>query len=241
MFFNTIFIMAYKNQHIEDCLEGSSSLLRNLNQKEKDILILNHISAHYRKGEVIFLDGEKSPGLICLITGKVKLFKLGVGGREQILRMVRPLEFMGYRALFSNSQLCGSAIAVEDSNICIFEKDSFLKIIKKNSDLALKFLKLLADELGYANDRTTSLTQKHIRGRLAESLIILRDTYGVEVDGKTIKVYLSREDIAHLSNMTTSNAIRTLSIFASEEVIALDGRKIVILDEPRLERISELG
>jgi CRP/FNR family transcriptional regulator, polysaccharide utilization system transcription regulator len=241
MFFNTYFTMLYKNPYIEACLEGSSSLLKNLSNKEKEILMQDQITAHYRKGEVMFLDGEKSPGLICLTTGKVKLYKVGVGGREQILKMVRPLEFMGYRAIFSDSPLCVSAVAIEDSNICIFEKDSFIKIVKKNPDLSLKFMKVLSEELGYSINRTASLTQKHIRGRLAESIIILRDKYGVDDDGKTIKVYLSREDIAHLSNMTTSNAIRTLSIFASEEVIALDGRKIIILDGPRLERISELG
>ena len=66
-------------------------------------------------------------------------------------------------------------------------------------------------------------------------------TYGYEDDNKTIKIYLSREDVANRSNMTTSNAIRTLSTFAQEGVIAIDGRKIRILDLPKLERISELG
>ena len=90
-------------------------------------------------------------------------------------------------------------------------------------------------------DGDYTLTQKHIRGRLAESLIFLKDTYGYEDDNKTIKIYLSREDVANLSNMTTSNAIRTLSTFAQEGVISIDGRKIRILDLPKLERISELG
>jgi CRP-like cAMP-binding protein len=95
--------------------------------------------------------------------------------------------------------------------------------------------------LGFSNARTVTLTQKHIRGRLAESLILLKDKYGYENDGTTLKAFLSREDIANLSNMTTSNAIRTLSTFASEKVIAIDGRKIRILDAVRLERISKLG
>ena len=99
----------------------------------------------------------------------------------------------------------------------------------------------MSNELGFSNNRTVSLTQKHIRGRLAESLIVLIDTYGFESDGMTIKAYLSREDIANLSNMTTSNAIRTLSNFAAEKVISVDGRKISILDSKRLERISDLG
>ena len=241
MFFNTIMIMQYKNPQIEACLENPSSLLKNLNPKDKEILVQHHKYAHFRKGELLFKDGEKSHGLICLATGKVKVFKIGVGGREQILHLVKPAEFMGFRALFSNAPFPAFAEALEDSSICIFEKDIFIKIIKKNIDLALKLMKVLADDIGASNDRIVSLTQKHIRGRLAESLIILRNTYGLDTDGKTIKVLLPREDIAHLSNMTTSNAIRTLSIFASEDIIALEGKKIIILDDERLEKISELG
>jgi CRP-like cAMP-binding protein len=107
--------------------------------------------------------------------------------------------------------------------------------------LSLSIIKSFATELGFSYFRTVTLTQKHIRGRLAESLLFLKDTYGLEKDEKTIKVYLSREDIANLSNMTTSNAIRTLSAFSSEEVISIDGRKIKILDHAKLERISDLG
>ncbi|MGE4568768.1 MAG: Crp/Fnr family transcriptional regulator, partial [Bacteroidales bacterium] len=101
--------------------------------------------------------------------------------------------------------------------------------------------KSLAIELGFAYYRTLSLTQKHIRGRLADSLLFLRDTYGFEKDEKTLKVYLSREDIANLSNMTTSNAIRTLSAFSSEGIIAIDGRKIKLLNVNDIEKISDLG
>jgi len=63
----------------------------------------------------------------------------------------------------------------------------------------------------------------------------------VEEDGSTISIYLSREDLANLSNMTTSNAIRTLSNFANEHLLAIDGRKIKIIDEEKLKRISKIG
>jgi CRP-like cAMP-binding protein len=233
--------MLYKNPHIEQCLEGAHSLLKGLSQKEKESLIQHHTYVQYKKGEILLKEGEKPHGLICLSSGKVKVFKDGVGGREQILRMVPPQGFIGYRAIFADSPYCASAIAIEESVICIFEKDCFIRIIRKNPDLALKLMKVLADELGFSNNRTVSLTQKHIRGRLAESLLVPRDTYGFETDGKTISVFLSREDIANLSNMTTSNAIRTLSNLANEEIIAIEGRKIMILDSHRLERVSELG
>ena len=95
--------------------------------------------------------------------------------------------------------------------------------------------------LGQSDDRTINLTQKHIRGRLAEALLFLKHNYGVEEDGSTLSIYLSREDLASLSNMTTSNAIRTLSSFATERLIAIDGKKIKIVDEEELHKVSKMG
>ena len=113
--------------------------------------------------------------------------------------------------------------------------------IRNNNNLAFFFLRALANSLGQSDTRTVNLTQKHIRGRLAESLMVLYDNYGYEPNSTTLNIYLSREDLANLSNMTTSNAIRTLSQFASEGLINLDGRKIKLLDEEELTRISRMG
>jgi len=233
--------MEYINPYIELCLEGSSSIFKGLNQKDKETLGNQHTLTIIKKNQLLFKEGDKPRGLICLASGKVKVFKDGVGGRGQILKMVRQQGFIGYKSLFSDIPWSVSAIAIEDSAVCIFEKNTFLRILKKNPELSLRLMKVIADELWFSNNRTVSLTQKHIRGRLAESLIILRDTYGYDADGKIIRVSLSREDIANLSNMTTSNAIRTLSNMAAEGVIEIKGRKISILDNIHLEHISEMG
>jgi len=233
--------MEYINPYIELCLEGSSSIFKGLNQKDKETLGNQHTLTIFKKNQFLFKEGDKPRGLICLASGKVKVFKDGVGGRGQILKMVRQQGFIGYKSLFSDIPWSVSAIAIEDSAVCIFEKNTFLRILKKNPELSLRLMKVIADELWFSNNRTVSLTQKHIRGRLAESLIILRDTYGYDADGKIIRVSLSREDIANLSNMTTSNAIRTLSNMAAEGVIEIKGRKISILDNIHLEHISEMG
>jgi len=233
--------MQYLNPYIEICLEGTTSIFKGLNQKDKDAIAQHHTLSIVKKGEAVFNEGDKSKGLICLTSGKVKLYKEGVGGREQILKMLRQNDFIGYRTLFSENIWTVSATAIEDTSFCILERNTLIKILKKNTDLSLKFLKLISEELGYSYNRTVSLSQKHIRGRLAESLLILRDTYGLDEDGKAIKIALSREDIANLSNMTTSNAIRTLSNLASEGIIGIQGRKISILETATLEHISELG
>lgn len=223
------------------CINNKKSVFYKLPEQEKIILSSNHSLSHYKKGEMIFKEGDRPPGLICLSEGKVKIYKEGVGGREQIVRMSKPVGFIGYRALFAEENYMASAVALEDSTICVIDRENLLNILKKNPDLSFSVIKAMARELGFSNNRTVTLTQKHIRGRLAESLLFLKDTYGLENDGMTLKIYLSREDIANLSNMTTSNAIRTLSSFAGEKVISLEGRKIKILELPALERISELG
>ena len=233
--------MEYTNPYIELCLEGSSSIFKGLNKKDKETLVTQHRLTIAKKGQFLFKEGDKPHGLICLASGKAKVFKDGVGGRGQILKMVRQQGFIGYKSLFSDHPWAFSAIAIEDSAICIFDKTSLIRILKKNPDLSLKFMKLIAEELWISNNRTVSLTQKHIRGRLAESLLILRDTYGFEADGRTIRIAMSREDIANLSNMTTSNAIRTLSNLASDGIIEIAGRRISIIDGNQLEHISELG
>ncbi len=234
-------IMQDRALNCDNCIDNPKSVFNVLTTKEKELIRKNHTCALYKKGEIIFKEGDKPTGLLCLSDGKVKIFKEGVGGREQIVRMAKPVGFIGYRALFAEEHHTATAVAIEDCTVCLIDKESVYKLLRLNSDLSLNIIKAFATELGFSNNRTVTLTQKHIRGRLAESLIFLKDTYGYEEDGQTIKIYLSREDVANLSNMTTSNAIRTLSTFAQEEVIAIDGRKIKILDLPKLERISELG
>jgi CRP-like cAMP-binding protein len=102
-------------------------------------------------------------------------------------------------------------------------------------------MQMMAKDLAFSELQTVNLTQKHIRGRLAESLLLLLRNYGYEEDGETLAMLLPREDLANMSNMTTSNAIRTLSQFAQEGLVDVDGRHIKILDEKALERISRLG
>ena len=226
---------------INDIVDNPKSLFYLLTPDEKEELQQNISISNYRKNEFIFKEGDTPIGLIILLDGKVKIFKEGVGGREQIIRMAKPLGVIGYRAVLSNDNHIASALTLEESVVCTINSDFIMNRALKNVDVSLKIIQKLAQELAFSNGRMVTLTQKHIRGRLAESLLLLKDKYGVENDGTTLRVYLSREDIANLSNMTTSNAIRTLSNFASERVIAIDGRKIKVLDAVRLERVSKLG
>ncbi|MFQ3579341.1 MAG: Crp/Fnr family transcriptional regulator [Bacteroidales bacterium] len=225
----------------EKLFETPDSMFMKLTQEEKRFLLDNTDCKSYKKNEIIFQENTKPSGLICLVEGKAKIFKEGAGNRDQIIRLSKPGGFIGYRALFAEQNYSASAVALENCITCTIERNALFYVMKKNMDFTFAILKSLATELGVSNMRTVSLTQKHIRGRLAESLLFLIDHYGFYEDGKTIKALLSREDLASLSNMTTSNAIRTLSAFAQEGVISVEGRRIKIIDLKMLQKISNLG
>jgi CRP-like cAMP-binding protein len=212
-----------------------------LSDDERNVVKANARIVNYRKNEIIYSEEEEPKDLMCLLKGKVKIYKNGVGGRSQIIRMVRPVQNFAYRAYFAQEPYVTNASAFEPSTVCLISMELIESLCLTNSKLAIYFIRELSTDLGIADERVVSLTQKHIRGRLAESLVFLLENYGLEEDGATISIYLSREDLANLSNMTTSNAIRTLSTFVEERIISLDGRKIKVIDEERLRKISKIG
>lgn len=224
-----------------EVMEMLSNIWENLNDEERKKLSENFKLTHFKKNEVIYRSGESPKQLLCLLKGKVKIYKEGIGGRTQIMRMMKPVQYFGYRAYFAGEEYVTDAAAVEPTTLCCIPMSQIVELLASNTQLAMFFLKELAVDLGESDTRTVSLTQKHIRGRLAEALVFLCDKYGMDEDGVTINIYLSREDLANLSNMTTSNAIRTLSIFVNEKIITVDGRRVKVIDEERLRRISQMG
>lgn len=212
-----------------------------LSESQRKLLSDNVRIVSFKKNDIIYRDGEPPREVMCLIAGKVKVYKDGVNGRSQIIRAIKAVDFFGYRAFFAGEEYKTSAMAIDNCVVAFLPIQLVIKFVHENNAVSMFFIRHLAKLLGTADERTVSLTQKHIRGRLAETLLFLKDSYGVEEDGYTLSIYLNREDIASMSNMTTSNAIRTLSSFAVENMIAIDGRKIRIMQDEELRKVSKLG
>ena len=212
-----------------------------LSESQRKLLSDNVRIVSFKKNDIIYRDGEPPREVMCLIAGKVKVYKDGVNGRSQIIRAIKAVDFFGYRAFFAGEEYKTSAMAIDNCVVAFLPIQLVIKFVHENNAVSMFFIRHLAKLLGTADERTVSLTQKHIRGRLAETLLFLKDSYGVEEDGYTLSIYLSREDIASMSNMTTSNAIRTLSSFAVENMIAIDGRKIRIMQDEESRKVSTLG
>lgn len=196
---------------------------------------------HYAKNQVIHNDGDASQYVWMLLKGKVRIYKEGIGQRPQIIRLLKPYDIFGYRACTVNEPYNSSASALEACTVYRLEREFFNELIRENGAFCYQVMLMMAKDLAISEIQTVNLTQKHIRGRLAESLLLLLKNYGFEEDGETLAMLLPREDLANMSNMTTSNAIRTLSQFAQEGIVGIDGKHVKILNEKALERISRLG
>ncbi len=216
-------------------------LWETLTESERIILSENAEIIHYEKNEIIHNDGDESHYMWMLLSGKVRIYKEGIGQRQQIIRLLKPYDIFGYRACIAHEAYNSSASALEQCSVYRLDREHFNQLIQSNGALCYQVMLMMAKDLAFSEIQTVNLTQKHIRGRLAESLLLLLKNYGYEEDGQTLAMLLPREDLANMSNMTTSNAIRTLSQFAQEGLIIIDGRHIRILDEKELEHISRLG
>lgn len=211
-------------------------------EAEQLALLKEHLQiTRYKKGEMIYQNEGTPTDAMCLISGKAKIYKEGINGKPQIIRVIKPHEFLGFRAYFADEIYKTAAMALENCVIAHFPMPVLMKLLQKSYNIANYFIKYLCVEIGKSDDRTVNLTQKHIRGRLAEALLFLKESYGMAEDGVTLDCSLSREDLANIANMTTSNAIRTLSAFSAEKLISTNVRKIKILNEEELQKIADMG
>lgn len=209
---------------------------------EEKLLVSDEIElVHYKKNAIIHSEGDAASHIWTLVEGKVRIYKEGIGQRAQIIRLLKPHDFFGFRAAIAGDVYTSCASAIETSVAYKLSAKVFMQLLQQNHEFCYQMTLALAKDLGVSELQTINLTQKHIRGRLAEALLSIKKNYGMDEDGCTLAMYMSREDLANMSNMTTSNAIRTLSQFATEGLVSVDGRKIKLLNEEEIKHISRLG
>lgn len=220
------------------CLKREQSLLKGLSHAELELLDRDRYVINYRKGETICKEGMKPQGLLCLNAGRVKITRAATNGTEQIVGLKKPVDFVDIRALMTGSVYHHSAVALEDSSVCIIEGNDFQEIVRTNPGLSLSIIRAFARELDKADERFVNMTQKHLRARLAETILSLRDFYGTLPDNKIINCEMKRADLAGLSNMSTANVIRTISDFTKEGILESEGKRLSVLDEKKLKAIG---
>jgi len=221
-----------------NCNAKNYSLFNELSNEELAILNKNQYCLHYKRGGEICKKGANPTSLICLNKGKVKVVRIGNSGNQQIVALRKQGDFLGFRALMGDKLYVASAIALEDTSVCLIDKKDFFKVIEMNKHLSFKIIRYLAQQLLENDSRLVSLTQKHVRARLADALLMINEFFGTYPDKDYLNVKLKRSDLAALANMTTANAIRILSSFTEENILDVHLRNIKIKDLEKLQKIS---
>jgi len=228
------------NIKIPSCIDckNESNIFCALSRDEKDDLGKNKVNNFYKKGQTIFYEGNQSHGLFCVYTGKIKLSKLSENGKEQIIRFAKESDILGYRSLFSDEPYQATAVAIEDSLICLLPKDKIFNLLKSNPKMSWKTLLLLSNDLKKAENHLTNLAQKSVIERIAEALILLHSTFGFENRSTILDVKLTRTEIGEIAGTTTETTIRTLAKLKKEGLIILNGKKIGI---PNLVNLANMA
>ncbi len=189
----------------------------------------------YKKGQVIFQEGSLPLGIYCMSKGMVKVTKLGSNGKEQILRIAKSGDFLGYRSLISGTRYRASAVALEDTVICLVPKAEFLDLLKNNTRFYDGMMKVLCEVIETAESKITDIAYKPVRGRIAEALILLDKAFEDRE-----QITLTREDLAGFVGTVKETAIRIISEFKNEKLIEIDKRSIKVVNPEGLMRISNL-
>jgi CRP/FNR family transcriptional regulator len=192
----------------------------------------------YKKKSVIFHQGGLPHGIYTVNSGKVKIYQVTENGKEQIVRMARKGDVLGYRALITGDKYTCTAEVIEESNICFIPKSVFFEMSDKNGSISNNLLKLLSHDLKRAESKITTLVEKPVRERLAEALLFLKEIYGFEKDGATLNVILTREEIANIVGTSKETAIRLLTDLKDENIVQFEGKKIRIADMKTLKNLA---
>lgn len=193
----------------------------------------------HKRGSVLYNEGNRINGFYCMQTGIIKIYKTGIDGKEQIIRFAKKGDLIGFRSIMSKEPACTSAEVIEDSLCCYIPGETLIDLVKSNGNFSVELMQLTCKELGEANSYLTDIAQKTVRERLAEVLINLKNEFGLD-DEQVLQINLTREELANIVGTATESVIRLLSEFKQDRLIELNGRKIKLLDAPKINKIANL-
>lgn len=188
---------------------------------------------HFKKGEVIFTEGEEVRGIYFVYSGTVKVHKKWGTEKELIIRFAQKGEIFGHRGLGQEHHYPISATAIEPVTACYVDLGFFQTSLKVNPEFMYNLLLFFADELQESERKMRNLAHMQVKGRVAQALLGLEEKFGRSPEGH-IGIMLSRQDLASLVGATYETVFRIINELAQEQLIGLDAKNITIMDAVKL-------
>lgn len=229
--------MAKSSPHTscDNCVSKSEGIFCDLGLDQTQEVSQQKVLNTYKKGQTLFLQGNHPFGIFCISKGNIKLTKIGVDGKETIVRIVHGGDILGHRSLFTDDNYTATATAMEDTEVCFIDKKFILKVIENNPTVALSIINKLSRDMGNAENKLSSLHQKNVRERLAELILSLKASHGVKVgDRWRIDLKLTREEMATMIGTANETVIRFMTEFKEAGIIEQDGKVLYVVDEEEL-------
>ena len=224
-----------KNNHI--CDLKSCFLCQRCLPEWRPAVSAQRKNFHYRKGELIFREGEEVKGIYFVYRGKVKVHKKWGSEKELIIRLAQKGDILGHRGLGHNVYYPISATAIEPVDVCFIDLDFFQATLKVNYEFIYQLLLFFADELQESERKMRNLAHMQVKGRIAQSLLALQEKFGTTAGG-FIDISLSRQDLASYAGTTYETVFRIMSEFTDERYIHTEGKNIALLDLNRLDGLT---
>jgi len=224
-------------ESIPTCLECGArpgTLVEALSHTDIEQLSNAKRCIQFNRHEALFRAGQFPAGLFCVHSGHIKVSREFADGTEHIVRLAKTGSVLGYRSLISGLPYTTSAYALDPSTVCIIPRDTVMRLLNTNKSVCLQFLNALSTELEQSEEATVRLARKSVRERLAETLLILAETFGTSPVDQSIAGELTREELASIVGTTPESVMRRLSELRHENIIATDGRHIRIVDREAL-------
>ncbi|PRZ01256.1 CRP-like cAMP-binding protein [Marinilabilia salmonicolor] len=225
--------------NVEEIDLKSFDIFNGLTDAEIESLSQSLVCTSHKRGSVIYDEGSRINGSYIVAGGVLKIYKTGFDGKEQIIRFAKGGDLIGFRSIVSDELACTTARVIQDAILCYVPGDIITSFIKGNPEFAMALMRLTCRELGESNKFLTDIAQKTVRERLAEVLLLLMDTFDLDEEN-TLKISLTREELANMVGTATESVIRLLSEFKADHLIELNGRKIKLLNIPKLIKIGNV-
>lgn len=191
----------------------------------------------YKKKQMIYTEGNHPNRLYYVLKGKVKAYKTNENGKELVVELFSPGDFLGYVAILEGAVYADNAAAMEDTELAIIPKEDFDELLSTNAEVTKKFIQLMAKNIAEKENQLLNLTYNSLRKKVAESLMILQKKYQQKRDDKFI-IDISRDNLASIAGTAKESLIRTLSEFRNEKLIDIgkDG-SVILLNQKKLEQL----
>jgi len=210
-----------------------------MGQDEMENLSDHVVQDQIKKKQPVYLQGDPSENLYFLKEGRVKISRLDESGKEITLTLLEPGEIFGELGLFDDSPRETTAVALEDSLICMMRRGDFEKMIADRSDLSFKLSKLMGLRLRQIENRIEELMFRDVPSRLARLILRLVDQHPREMRrGLRINIKLSQQELANLIGATREMTSSVLNSFKKSGLIDIEQKYIYIVNRKKLEKIG---